>query len=73
VSYGLPREGDPRHYLAGGRYDATAIKGDINGLYGRMPVELQKLVRKIRDAHNYDYAAMELLDAFSMEWRQNGE
>jgi hypothetical protein len=44
-------------------------KGDIVGLYGRMPVEFQKLVRKIQDAHNYDYAAMELLDAFRIEWR----
>ncbi len=57
-------------YSIGGRYDPTLLKGDIGGLYGRMPSELQKLVRKIADAPNYDYAAMELLDAFQMEWRK---
>lgn len=46
------------------------IKGNIEGLYGRMPGDLQKLVRKIADAPNYDYAAMELLDAFQIEWRE---
>jgi len=44
--------------------------GEIDGLYGRMPGKLQKLVRKIADAPNYDFAAMELLDAFEIEWRK---
>src|SRR5262245_39165287 len=44
-------------------------KGDIDGLYGRIPPMFQKLVRKIADAPNYDYGAMELLDAFEIEWR----
>ena len=46
------------------------LRGDIEGLYGRMPADLQKLVRKIVDAPNYDYAAMELLDAMNAEWRK---
>ncbi len=45
-------------------------KGDLEGLYGRMPAGYQKLVRKIVDAPNYDYAAMEFLDAFKIEWRK---
>lgn len=45
-------------------------KGGIDGLYGRMPDKLKKLVRKIADAPNYDFAAMELLDAFEVEWRE---
>lgn len=44
--------------------------GDIDGLFGRMPGIFQKLVRKIADAPNYDFAAMELLDAFGIEWRK---
>lgn len=51
------------------QYDNATLKGDIEGLYGRMPADLRKLVRKIADAPNYDYAAMELLDAFNAEWR----
>lgn len=45
-------------------------RGEIEGLYGRMPGMFQKLVRKIADAPNYDFAAMELLDAFEIEWRK---
>jgi len=45
-------------------------KGDIEGLYGRMPAIFQKLVRKIADAPNYDFGAMVLLDAFEIEWRK---
>jgi hypothetical protein len=48
---------------------AVYVKGDIDGLYGRMPADAQKLVRKIADAPNYDYAAMEFLDALGTEWR----
>ena len=55
------------------RYDDALLKGGIDGLYGRMPGGLQKLVRKIADAPNYDYAAMELLDAFQMEWRNDDQ
>lgn len=51
------------------KYDHGALCGDIEGLYGRMPPELQKLVRKIMDAPNYDFGAMELLDALDVEWR----
>jgi hypothetical protein len=51
-------------------YDPEALAGDVDGLYGRMPPQLQKLVRKIVDAPNYDFAAMELLDGFQMEWRK---
>lgn len=53
-----------------GEYDANAVRGDVAGLYGRMPVNLQKLVRKIVDAPDYDYAAIELLDALNIEWRR---
>lgn len=49
---------------------ADSVKGDVIGLYGRMPLELQRLVRKIADAPNYDYAAIELLDALNIEWRK---
>ena len=45
------------------------VKGDIDGLYGLLPADLKKLVRKIIDAPNYDYAAMELLDNCKVEWR----
>lgn len=52
-------------------FDKPAIApGDIDGLYGRIPPIFQKLVRKIADAPNYDFAAMELLDAFEIEWRK---
>ena len=62
----LPADHDRR-----GFYDEVAIPpGDITGLYGRMPPIFQKLVRKIADAPNYDFAAMELLDAFEIEWRK---
>jgi hypothetical protein len=44
--------------------------GEIDGLYGRMSPGFQRLVRKIADAPNYDFAAMELLDAFEIEWRK---
>lgn len=46
------------------------VTGEIDGLYGRLPSDLKKLVRKIADAPNYDFAAMELLDAFQVEWRE---
>ncbi len=49
---------------------AEVEPGEINGLYGRIPPIFQKLVRKISDASNYDFAAMELLDAFEIEWRK---
>lgn len=52
------------------QYDPAKIKGDIEGLYGRMPGDMQKLVRKIVDAPNYDYAAMELLDKMNVDWRR---
>lgn len=58
-----------RIYSMGGEYDANAVVGDVAGLYGRMPGDLQKLVRKIADAPNYDYAAIELLDALNIKWR----
>jgi hypothetical protein len=45
------------------------VKGDIDGLYGRLPDDLKRLVRRIVDAPNYDYAAMELLDICKVEWR----
>lgn len=61
------------YFIFGGCYDSKAIKGDVDGLYGRMPIELQKLVRKISDAPNYDHAAMELLDAYDIEWRRDGD
>lgn len=51
-------------------YDPDTLKGDIEGLYGRMPSQLQKVVRKIQDAANYDFAAMEMLDALEIEWRK---
>jgi len=59
------------HCIAIDPEDAIALKGDVIGLYGRMPPDMQKLVRKIRDAHDFDYAAMELLDAFNIEWRED--
>jgi hypothetical protein len=49
--------------------DERCLKGDLEGLYGRMPGDLQKLVRRISDAPNYDFAAMELLDALNADWR----
>jgi hypothetical protein len=49
----------------------ATVKGDIEGLYGRLPDDLKKLVRKIADAPNYDYAAMELLDICRVEWRDD--
>lgn len=52
------------------QYESAALKGDIEGLYGRMPRDLQKLCRKICDAPNYDFAAMELLDVFNIDWRE---
>ena len=52
--------------------DVAALKGNVAGLYGRMPVDLQRLVRKIADASDYDHGAMELLDAFKIEWRLKG-
>ena len=52
-------------------YDPDALKGGIDGLFGRMPPELQKVVRKIQDAPNYDFAAMEMLDALEIKWRKN--
>lgn len=58
-----------RIYSMGGEYDANAVRGDVAGLYGRMPVNLQKLVRKIADAPDYDHAAIELLDELNIEWR----
>jgi len=57
------------HYMLYEACDAEKMQGAVSGLYGRMPAKLQKLVRKIRDAHNSDYAAMELLDAYNIEWR----
>jgi len=45
------------------------VKGDIDGLYGRAPGDLQRLVRKIADAPNYDFAMMEFLDGIDEEWR----
>lgn len=48
-----------------------ATKGDIDGLYGRLPPDLMKLVRKIADAPNYDFAAMEMLDHLGVEWRKS--
>lgn len=53
----------------GGHYDAKTIRGDVIGLYGRMPAELRRLVCKIADAPNYDCAALELLDALNIHWR----
>ncbi len=50
--------------------DLETKNADVNGLYGRMPPAYQKLVRKIADAPNYDFAAMEFLDAFKIEWRE---
>lgn len=47
----------------------TEFIGPIEGLYGRMPVELKRVIRKMVDAPDYDYAAMELMDAFNIEWR----
>lgn len=58
-----------RIYSMCGEYDANAVSGNAAGLYGRMPVNLQKLVRKIADAPDYDHAAIELLDALNIEWR----
>lgn len=55
------------------QYDDAALKGDIEGLYGRMPGDLRKLVRKIVDAPNYDFAAMEMLDAMNMDWRTDAK
>lgn len=57
-------------YSMSGHYDSRTIIGDVEGLYGRMPVNLQKLVRKIADAPNYDNAAVEMLDALNIEWRE---
>lgn len=51
-------------------YDPAPLKGDIEGLFGRMPPDLQKIVRKIQDAPNYDFAAMEMLNALEIEWRK---
>lgn len=48
-----------------------SVKGDLRGLYGRLPPKLQKLVRKISDAPSYDHGAMELLDAGDVEWRED--
>lgn len=48
-------------------------KGDIDGLFGRMPSSMQRLVRRVMDAPNYDFGAMELLDALEIEWRKTGE
>lgn len=42
---------------------------DVDGLYGRLPGRLQRIVRKVADAANYDFAAMELLDGLGIEWR----
>ena len=54
-----------------GLFDKPDIeKGEVDGLYGRMPPIFQRLVRRIADAPNYDFAAMELLDAFEIEWRK---
>lgn len=53
----------------GGHYDAKTIRGDVIGLYGRMPADLRRLVCKIADAPNYDCAALELLDALNIHWR----
>jgi hypothetical protein len=50
-------------------FDPDALKGDIGGLFGRMPPDPQRIVRKIMDAPNYDFAAMEMLDALEVEWR----
>jgi hypothetical protein len=52
------------------KIDPDALKGRVDGLYGRMPPDMQRRARKIRDAHNLDYAALELLDAFQIEWRE---
>lgn len=52
------------------QFESEAVKGDIEGLYGRMPADLKKLCRKMCDAPNYDFAAMELLDAFNADWRK---
>jgi hypothetical protein len=51
------------------QYDAETVRGGIEGLYGRAPAGLQKLIRKIADAPDYDFAAMELLDAMNIDWR----
>lgn len=57
-------------YSMSGHYDAKAIIGDVEGLYGRLPADLQRLVRKIADAPNYDNAAVEMLNALNVEWRE---
>jgi hypothetical protein len=46
-----------------------SLKGEVDGLYGRLPPEMMRLVRRIADAANYDLAAMELLDGLELEWR----
>lgn len=48
----------------------TVEPGEIDGLFSRLPPIFQKLVRKIADAPSYDFAAVELLDAFEIEWRK---
>lgn len=55
--------------LLGSDLNPASLKGEIEGLYGRLPPDLMKLVRKIADAPNYDFGAMELLDALDIEWR----
>ena len=56
--------------VAAVRHPDQSLKGEIEGLYGRLPPKLQKLVRKIADAPNYDFAAMELLDHLERDWRR---
>lgn len=55
--------------LASREWEKT-VKGDFEGLYGRLPGDLQKLVRKIMDSPTYDFGAMELLDYLDIEWRE---
>jgi len=50
----------------------TIEPGELDGLYGRLPPELQKLIRRVADADNYDLAAMDFLDSFEdIEWRKD--
>jgi hypothetical protein len=62
-----------KHYTVGGKFDADTLKGSITGLYGRIPPDLQRLVRKIMDSPSMDYGAMELLDVFQIEWRDENK
>jgi hypothetical protein len=46
--------------------------GELDGLYGRLPPDLKRLVRRVADAANYDLASMDFLDSFAdIEWRKD--